>query len=203
MYFVPCLSSSCLTCAPSWASCSSETSALASPSVVWTPHPPRATTLLRAIARTDVRNMRASRMDGWCLPGLRATTGLPADTLGGPPLPSGQDRGKPRPTMARPYWKGAISFGLVNVPVSLYPATRSLDFSFHLYHDADGGRIREKRVCERDGKEVPWNHVVKGYEVSKTKVVTLTQEELHAADPERDRTIGIEEFVKLEEIDPV
>ena len=105
--------------------------------------------------------------------------------------------------MARPYWKGAISFGLVNVPVSLYPATRSLDFSFHLYHDADGGRIREKRVCERDGEEVPWQHVVKGYELSKTQVVTLTQEELRAADPERDRTIGIEEFVKLEEIDPL
>jgi DNA end-binding protein Ku len=103
--------------------------------------------------------------------------------------------------MARPYWKGAISFGLVNVPVSLYPAVRKRDFSFHLYHDTDAGRIREKRVCERDGKEVPWNHVVKGYEVSKSQVVTLTQEELRAADPERDRTIGIEEFVKVEEVD--
>jgi DNA end-binding protein Ku len=105
--------------------------------------------------------------------------------------------------MARPYWKGAISFGLVNVPVSLTPATRSLDFSFHLYHDEDGGRIREKRVCERDGKEVPWQHIIKGYELSKTQIVTLTQDELRAADPDRDRTIGIEEFVKLEEIDPL
>ena len=105
--------------------------------------------------------------------------------------------------MARPYWKGAISFGLVNVPVALTPATRRLDFSFHLYHDEDGGRIREKRVCERDGQEVPWQHIIKGYEVSKTQVVTLTQEELRAADPERDRTIGIEEFVKLEEVDPL
>lgn len=105
--------------------------------------------------------------------------------------------------MARPYWKGAISFGLVNVPVSLTSATQGLDFSFHLYHDADGGRIREKRVCESDGKEVPWQHIVKGYELSKTQVVTLTQEELRAADPERDKTIGIEEFVKLEEIDPL
>jgi len=105
--------------------------------------------------------------------------------------------------MARPYWNGAISFGLVNVPVSLSPATRRLDFSFHLYHDEDGGRIREKRVCERDGKEVPWQHIIKGYELSKTQVVTLTQEELHAADPERDRTIGIEEFVKLDEVDPL
>jgi len=105
--------------------------------------------------------------------------------------------------MARPYWKGAISFGLVNVPVSLTSATQRLDFSFHLYHDEDGGRIREKRVCERDGKEVPWQHIVKGYELSKTQVVTLSQEELRAADPERDKTIGIEEFVKLEEIDPL
>jgi len=105
--------------------------------------------------------------------------------------------------MARPYWKGAISFGLVNVPVSLTPATQRLDFSFHLYHDADGGRIREKRVCERDGKEVPWQHIIKGYEVSKTQIVTLTQEELRAADPERDRAINIEEFVELEEVDPL
>src|SRR5262249_746269 len=80
---------------------------------------------------------------------------------------------------------------------------RRLDFSSHLYHDEDGGRIREKRVCERDGQEVPWQHIIKGYEVSKTQVVTLTQDELRAADPDRDRTIGIEEFVKLEEVDPL
>jgi len=108
-----------------------------------------------------------------------------------------------RDDMARPYWKGSISFGLVNVPVSLYPATHRRDFQFHLYHDADGGRIREKRVCERDGQEVPWQHIVKGYALSKTKVVSLTPEELRAAEPERDRAIGIEEFVKLEEIDPL
>ena len=87
--------------------------------------------------------------------------------------------------MARPYWKGSISFGLVNVPVALYPAVRRKDVRFHLYHDADGGRIREKRVCTLDDREVPWEHVVKGYEVSKGQVVTLTQEELRAADPER------------------
>ena len=105
--------------------------------------------------------------------------------------------------MPRPYWKGAVSFGLVNVPVALYSATRRLDFQFHLYHDADDGRIREKRVCERDGHEVPWKHIVKGYPVSKTQVVTLTPDELRAAEPERDRTISIEEFVKLEQIDPL
>ena len=102
--------------------------------------------------------------------------------------------------MARPYWKGSISFGLVNVPVALYPAVRRKDVRFHLYHDADGGRIREKRVCTLDDREVPWEHVVKGYEVSKGQVVTLTQEELRAADPERERTIVIEEFVKLDRV---
>jgi DNA end-binding protein Ku len=105
--------------------------------------------------------------------------------------------------MARPYWKGSISFGLVNVPVTLTAATRRLDFQFHLYHDADDGRIREKRVCEIDGKEVPWQHIVKGYEVPKNRVVTLTPEELRAADPERDGTVSIEEFVELAEIDPL
>ena len=105
--------------------------------------------------------------------------------------------------MARPYWKGAISFGLVNVPVALHPAIRRRDFKFHLYHDADGGRIREKRLCEQDGHEIPWQHIVKGFEVSKNQVVTLTPEELRAADPERDKTIAIEEFAKLEEIDPL
>ncbi|HTS79552.1 MAG TPA: Ku protein [Myxococcaceae bacterium] len=105
--------------------------------------------------------------------------------------------------MARPYWKGAIGFGLVNVPVSLHAAIRRRDIQFHLYHDADGGRIREKRVCERDGQDVPWEHIVRGYAVSRTQVVTLTQDELRAADPDRDRTIAIEEFVKLEEVDPL
>src|SRR5690348_5298260 len=95
MYFVPCLSSSCLTCAPSCASCSSETSALAIPSVVWTPHPARNTRLLRTSAPTDVRNMRPPCLDGWCLPAQRATAGHPADTLPGRPLPSGPDRGNP------------------------------------------------------------------------------------------------------------
>jgi len=105
--------------------------------------------------------------------------------------------------MPRPYWKGSISFGLVNVPVSLYPATRRLDIQFHFYHDADGARIREKRLCERDGQEVPWQHIVKGYSLSKTQVVTLSPDELRAAEPERDRMIAIEEFVKLEDIDPL
>lgn len=116
-------------------------------------------------------------------------------------LPSGAEKTQPAGAMARPYWKGSISFGLVNVPVALYPSVRSKEVRFHLYHDADGGRIREKRVCTLDDQEVPWEHVVKGYELSKGQVVTVTQEELRAADPERERTIVIEEFVKLEQVD--
>lgn len=105
--------------------------------------------------------------------------------------------------MPRPMWKGAISFGLVNIPVSLTPAVRSTDVRFHLYHDADGGRIREQRVCEIDGEKVSYEHVVKGYALTKQKVVTITKEELKAVDPKADKTIGIETFVKLVEIDPV
>ena len=141
-------------------------------------------------------------MDGAYPPGTQPPAS-PATLPAASPFRPGKTDANLRRTMARPYWKGAISFGLVNVPVSLTPATQQLDLKFHLYHDADGGRIREKRVCERDGKEVPWQHIVKGYELSRTQVVTVTQEDLRAADPDRDKTIGIEEFVKLEEVDPL
>jgi DNA end-binding protein Ku len=100
-------------------------------------------------------------------------------------------------------WKGSISFGLVNIPISLTPAVSPKDVHFHLFHDADGGRIRERRVCEVDGKEVAYEHVVKGYERSKGEVVTLTRDELKAMDPVADRTIAIETFVKLDELDPL
>ena len=69
--------------------------------------------------------------------------------------------------MPRPIWTGSISFGLVNVPVKLYSATSEKELRFHMLHDKDGGRIREKRVCEKDGEEVPYEHVVKGYPLSK------------------------------------
>jgi len=105
--------------------------------------------------------------------------------------------------MARAMWKGSISFGLVNIPVSLNLAVRKKSIGFHQFHDADGGRIREKRVCEKDGKEVPYEHVVKGYELSKGKYVTVTRDELKAVDPVADRTVSIEAFVELSEIDPM
>ncbi len=100
-------------------------------------------------------------------------------------------------------WKGAISFGLVNIPIGLSAATRPQDVHFHMPHDADGGRIREKRVCEIDGQEVPYEHIVKGFEVTKDNYVMVTKEELKAVDPVADRTVAIEAFVKLEEVDPV
>jgi DNA end-binding protein Ku len=105
--------------------------------------------------------------------------------------------------MARAMWKGSISFGLVNIPISLNLAVRQKGIRFHQLHDADGGRIKEKRVCERDGKEVPYEHVVKGYEISKGRYVTVTREELKAVDPVADKTVSIEAFVELGEIDPV
>jgi DNA end-binding protein Ku len=105
--------------------------------------------------------------------------------------------------MARPIWRGTITFGLVAVPVGLFPATRHREVGFHLLHDRDGARIREKRICSADGDEVPYEHVVKGYEVARGRYVMVTPEELAALDPRATRTIEIEEFVGLDEIDPI
>ena len=105
--------------------------------------------------------------------------------------------------MARSIWRGSISFGLVNVPVKLYPAVSRKTVHFHQLHDKDGVPIRQKRVCPKDNKEVPYEHVVKGYEIAKGKYVVITPEELEALDPRRTRTIDIQDFVDLDEIDPV
>jgi DNA end-binding protein Ku len=105
--------------------------------------------------------------------------------------------------MPRPIWSGSISFGLVNVPVKLYSATSPKEVRFHMLHDKDGGRIQQKRVCSVDGEEVPWEHIVKGYEISKGRYVTVTQEELAALHPKATRSIDIEDFVELCQIDPI
>jgi DNA end-binding protein Ku len=105
--------------------------------------------------------------------------------------------------MARALWRGAISFGLVNVPVRLYPATQPKEVHFHLLHDADGARIQEKRICSKDGDEVPWAHVIKGYELRKGAMVPVTPEELERFAPEITHTIDIEQFVDLGEVDPL
>jgi DNA end-binding protein Ku len=105
--------------------------------------------------------------------------------------------------MPRAIWSGAISFGLVNVPIKLYSATAAKTVRFHQLHDKDGVRIQQKRVCPADGEEVPYEHIVKGFELAPDRYVVVTQEELDALDPRRTKTIDIEEFVELAEIDPV
>ncbi len=105
--------------------------------------------------------------------------------------------------MARAIWSGSISFGLVNIPVKLFSAVSHKEVRFHMLHDADGARIQLKRFCSAEEKEVPYEHIVKGYELSKGRYVTITSEELEAADPRGARTIEIEDFVEIGEIDPI
>jgi DNA end-binding protein Ku len=105
--------------------------------------------------------------------------------------------------MSRPCWVGSLSFGLVHVPVRLYSAVEPKQVRFHQLHDADGGRLHHRRVCSVDGQEVPYEHVVKGYELRPDHYVEVTRGELEAFDPKSSRTIELEEFVELKEIDPV
>ena len=105
--------------------------------------------------------------------------------------------------MPRSIWSGAISFGLVNVPVKLYSAVSKKTVRFHQLHDKDGVRIQQKRVCPADDEEVPYEHIVKGYEISPDQYVVVTPDELDALEPSKTRTIDIEDFVDLDEIDPL
>lgn len=103
----------------------------------------------------------------------------------------------------RAMWKGAISFGLVTIPVAVYPATEEKSLKFNQLHDDDMGRIRYRRVCAVDGEEVDYEHIVKGYEVEKDRYVILTDEDLDAVPVESSRAIDIQQFVDLDEIDPI
>ena len=105
--------------------------------------------------------------------------------------------------MPRAIWSGSVSFGLVNVPVKLVTATSPKDVRFHQLHDADDGRIQQKRVCSVDGEEVAFDHIVKGYDLGGGRYVVVEPEELAALDVAATRTIDIEEFVDLADIDPV
>ena len=105
--------------------------------------------------------------------------------------------------MPRSIWSGAISFGLVNVPVKLYSAVSRKTVRFHQLHDADHVRIQQKRVCPADGEEVAYDNIVKGYEISPDQYVVIEPEELEALDPKKTRAIEIQEFVDLDEIDPI
>src|SRR5215469_6971510 len=103
----------------------------------------------------------------------------------------------------RAIWKGAISFGLVNVPISLYPATRTEELNFRLLRRGDLSPINYKRVAEADGKEVPWDQIVKGYEYEKGKFIIVTEEDFEQADVKATQTVDIMNFVKMEEINPI
>lgn len=105
--------------------------------------------------------------------------------------------------MPRSLWTGSLSFGLVNIPVKLFNAVSPKDIRFHLLHDVDGVRIKQKRVCPVDGEEVTADHLVKGYEISPDRYVKITPEELENIDPKATHTIDIEDFVALEQIDPI
>jgi DNA end-binding protein Ku len=103
----------------------------------------------------------------------------------------------------RAMWKGAISFGLVTIPVAVYPATEEKGLKFNQLHDEDMGRIRYKRVCSVDGEEVDYEHIVKGYEIEKDKYIVLTDDDIDAVPVESSRAIDIQQFVDLDEIDPM
>jgi DNA end-binding protein Ku len=105
--------------------------------------------------------------------------------------------------MARAIWSGAISFGLVNVPVKLYSATSPKSVRFHQLSSKTGARIRQKRVDPTTDEEVPYEEIVKGYEITPEHYVLISTDELDALDPKATRTIDIEEFVDLAEIDPI
>ena len=103
----------------------------------------------------------------------------------------------------RPLWKGTISFGLVTIPVSLYPATRREELKFRLLRKSDHSPINYKRVAEADGKEVRWDQIVKGYEYEKGKYVVLKEEDFARVDVEATQSVEIINFVALEEVDPL
>ena len=105
--------------------------------------------------------------------------------------------------MPRAIWSGAISFGLVNIPVKLYSAVSRKTVRFHQIDAESGQRIRQQRVNPGSGEEVPYEQIVKGYEISPDRYVTITPEELESLEPEKTRTIDIEDFVDLEQIDPI
>lgn len=103
----------------------------------------------------------------------------------------------------RVLWKGAITFGLVTIPVSLYPATHREELKFRLLRASDHSPVNYKRVAEADGKEVPWDHIVKGYEYEKGKFVILKDEDFARVDVEATQTVDIMNFVDLDEVNPL
>ncbi len=105
--------------------------------------------------------------------------------------------------MPRSMWMGTLNFGLVSMPVKLYSAVTNKSVHFNQLHGADHARIQQKRVCSADGEEVPFEEIVKGYELAPERYVVIEDQELAALAPEATRTIEIEDFVEIEEIDRI
>jgi DNA end-binding protein Ku len=105
--------------------------------------------------------------------------------------------------MAHAIWSGSINFGLVTIPVKLFTAVKTDDLSFNLLHEKDEGRIKYERVCSVDGKPVPWDEIVKGYEFEKGEYVVLTDKDFAAVNPEATQSVDIIEFVDLDKISPM
>jgi len=105
--------------------------------------------------------------------------------------------------MPRPIWSGSISFGLVNVPVKLFTAQSPKDVRFNQLHGTDHSRVRMKRFCEVENVEIPYDEIVKGYEIAPDQYVVIEPKELEEFDPKATHTIDIEEFVHLDQIDPI
>lgn len=103
----------------------------------------------------------------------------------------------------RAIWKGSISFGLVNIPIALYPATRKEELKFRLLRSTDHSPVNYKRVAQADGKEVAWDQIVKGYEYEKGKFVVLGEKDFQRVDLEATQTVDIQDFVDVDEIDPM
>jgi DNA end-binding protein Ku len=105
--------------------------------------------------------------------------------------------------MAHAIWSGAINFGLVTIPVKLFTAVKTDELSFNMLHKKDEGRIKYERICSVDGKPVPWDEIVKGYEYEKGEYVLLTDEDFKKVNPEATQSVDILEFVELDKINPM
>src|SRR4051812_16391468 len=105
--------------------------------------------------------------------------------------------------MPRSLWTGSLSFGLVNVPVQLVSSVRDLDLHFRQLHEKDKVPVETQRWCSEEDKEVPWDAVTRSYELDNGKQVIVTDEDLEAVEPRKTRTIDIQQFVDLSEVDPI
>jgi DNA end-binding protein Ku len=105
--------------------------------------------------------------------------------------------------MARALWSGALSFGLVNVPVQIVSAVRDVDLHFRQLHEKDNSPVETRRFCSEEDKEVPWEAITRSYELDSGKIVIVTDEDLEAVEPRKTRTIDIDQFVDLAEVDPI